>query len=263
MAQTGPIIRDSNSSEKPVQRVLGVIPARLASTRLSKKVLRLIAGKPMLEWVYEAAIRCPVLDTTIIATDSEEIAVLCRERGWPFRMTSPDLASGSDRVQAVAEELEADIYVNIQGDEPLLQPEHLTALLRPFRHAHVDVSTLRVACPSTSIHVPSVVKVVIAADGRALYFSRSPIPFDRENTHPAYWKHIGLYAYRAAALSRFTHLSVGSLERAERLEQLRFLENGIAVYVETTTTDTIGVDTEEDLRAVEIILSGAKSTTSS
>ena len=254
MTQAGHIILDSNSGEKPSQRVLGVIPARLASTRLPRKVLRHIAGKPMLEWVYEAAVRCPGLDNIIIATDSEEIAHLCRDRGWPFRMTSPDLPSGSDRVQAVAEQIDADIYVNIQGDEPLLRPEHLSALLLPFRHAHVDVSTLRVACTPAGVNNSNVVKVVTSGDGRALFFSRSPIPFDRENTHPEYWKHIGLYAYRAPALRRFTSLPLGTLECAERLEQLRFLENNISVYVETTDLDTISVDTEEDLHAAELIL---------
>ncbi len=256
VTQAGPIILDSNSTEKVSERVLGVIPARLASTRLPKKMLRHIAGRPMLEWVYEAAVRCPDLHTIIVATDSEEIADLCRQRGWPFRMTSLDLPSGSDRVQAVAEEIPADIYVNIQGDEPLLRPEHLSALLRPFRRAHVGVSTLRVACPPESVTNPNVVKVVTSLDGRALYFSRSAIPFDREHSHPGYWKHIGLYAYRASALQQFTRLPYGELERAERLEQLRFLENGIAVYVETTGIDTIGVDTQEDLLAVERILGG-------
>jgi len=248
------IILDSNSTEKPAQRVLGVIPARLASTRLPKKMLRRIAGRPMLEWVYEAAVRCPGLDATIVATDSSEIANLCLEHGWPFQMTSPDLPSGSDRVQAVAEEIPADIYVNIQGDEPLLQPEHLSALLRPFLRAHVDVSTLRVACPPESVNNPNVVKVVTSLDGRALYFSRSAIPFDRDHSHPGFWKHIGLYAYRADALYQFTCLPYGELERAERLEQLRFLENGIPVYVETTDVDTVGVDTEEDLLAAELML---------
>ncbi len=254
MAETQPIILESAPLEKRARRVLGVIPARLASTRLPRKVLREIAGRPMLEWVYEAACRCPALDETIIATDSDEVAELCRRRGWPYRMTSVDLASGSDRVQAIAEEVPAEIYVNIQGDEPLLRPEHLAALLRPFQHPYVDVSTLRVACTATNIANPNAVKVVTAGDGRALYFSRASIPFDRDDAHPQYWKHIGLYAYRAEALRRFTQMPPSELEQAERLEQLRFLENGIAVYVETTDVDTVGVDTEEDLRVVEAIL---------
>ncbi len=257
MAQTNSIIPDSTPPENPRPRVLGVIPARLASTRLPRKVLREIAGQPMLEWVYNAALACPELDAVIIATDSDEVASLCRRRNWPHRLTSPDLPSGSDRVEAIAREIPAHIYVNIQGDEPLLQPEHLTALLRPFRQPLVEVTTLRVACIPENIHNPNAVKVVTAPDGRALYFSRAPIPYQRDvNAEPQYWKHIGLYAYTAAALHRFTSLPPSPLEQIERLEQLRFLENGISIHVETTPHDTIGVDTEADLQHVERILRG-------
>ena len=234
--------------------ILGVIPARLASTRLARKVLRTIAGRPMLAWVYEAATACPQLDRVVIATDSEEIANLCRQNNWPVQLTSPDLPSGTDRVHAIAQQIPADIYVNIQGDEPLLKPEHLTALLRPFTHQQVEVSTLKVLCTPENIANPNVVKVVTAADGRALYFSRATIPYDRDNNTPQYWKHIGLYAYRKAALQRFPTLPPSALEQTERLEQLRFLENGIDIYVEPTGFDTIGVDTEEDLHRVEALL---------
>ena len=208
----------------------------------------------MLAWVYTAAKACPQLDHVLIATDSQEIVDLCNQHGWPVQLTSPDLPSGTDRVHAVAQLHHADIYVNIQGDEPLLKPEHLTALLRPFRHPHVDVSTLKVRCTPDNITNPNAVKVVTAADGRALYFSRATIPYDRDSTSPNYWKHIGLYAYRSAALNRFPTLPASELEHAERLEQLRYLENGISLYVEPTDFDTIGVDTEEDLKKVEAIL---------
>jgi 3-deoxy-manno-octulosonate cytidylyltransferase (CMP-KDO synthetase) len=243
--------------EKQPTSVLGVIPARLASTRLPRKVLRTIAGRPMLAWVYDAARACPQLDSVLIATDSEEVADLCRANNWPFQLTSSDLSSGTDRVHAVAQQIHADIYVNIQGDEPLLKPEHLTALLRPFSQAHVEVSTLKVRCTPANITNPNAVKVVTAADGRALYFSRATIPYDRDardNASPQYWKHIGLYAYRKAALDRFPTLPTSILEQAERLEQLRFLENNITIHVEPTDYDTIGVDTEEDLKHVETIL---------
>ncbi len=158
----------------------------------------------------------------------------------------------------------ADIYVNIQGDEPLLKPEHLTALLRPFAQPHVVVSTLKVLCTRKDETNPNAVKVVTAADGRALYFSRATIPYDRDwrahdgqartNAAPEYWKHIGLYAYRKATLDRFPTLPPSALEQTERLEQLRFLENGIDIHVEPTPYDTIGVDTEEDLHRVEALL---------
>jgi 3-deoxy-manno-octulosonate cytidylyltransferase (CMP-KDO synthetase) len=238
----------------PTATVLGVIPARLASTRLARKVLRPIAGRPMLAWVYEAAIACPQLDRVVIATDSDEVANLCRENNWPVQLTSSDLPSGTDRVHAVAQHLPADIYVNIQGDEPLLQPEHLTALLRPFAQPHAEVSTLKVLCTPENITNPNAVKVVTAADGRALYFSRATIPYNRDGSAAQYWKHIGLYAYRKAILERFPSLPHSTLEHTEKLEQLRFLENNITVYVEPSDHDTIGVDTEEDLKLVESIL---------
>jgi len=264
-AQATPIILDSTQTEKQPTTstapalgvVLGVIPARLASTRLSRKVLRIIAGKPMLAWVYEAAKACPQLNRVLIATDSEEVADLCCQNDFPFQLTSPDLPSGTDRLHAVAQLVPADIYVNIQGDEPLLKPEHLTALLRPFAQPHVEVSTLKVLCTPENIANPNAVKVVTAADGRALYFSRATIPYDRDardGAAPQYWKHIGLYAYRKSTLNRFPTLPTSLLEQTERLEQLRFLENGISIHVEPTDFDTIGVDTEEDLKRVEALL---------
>ena len=234
--------------------VLGVIPARLASTRLPRKVLRSIAGRPMLAWVYEAAKKCPQLDNVLVATDSEEVADLCRRNGWPFQLTSPDLPSGTDRLHAVAQLIDAGIYVNIQGDEPLLRPEHLASLLNPFADERVEVTTLKVACTPENIANPNAVKVVTSAEGRALYFSRATIPYDRDGAAPQYWKHLGLYAYRKSALDRFPTLPHRTLEQAERLEQLRFLENGIHIHVEPTPFDTIGVDTEDDLRRVEEML---------
>jgi 3-deoxy-manno-octulosonate cytidylyltransferase (CMP-KDO synthetase) len=244
-------------SSHPI-RTLGVIPARLASTRLPRKILREIAGRPMLAWVYDAARSCPQLDRVVVATDAEEIADLCRANNWPVELTSPELPSGTDRVHAIAQRIPAEIYVNIQGDEPLLQPEHLTALLAPFAAPHVDVTTLKVACTPENIANPNAVKVVTAADGRALYFSRATIPYHRDEardqTTPVYWKHIGLYAYRRDALHRFAELPPSPLERTERLEQLRLLENGFNLYVAPTDHDTIGVDTEEDLHRVEALL---------
>ena len=208
----------------------------------------------MLAWVYEAAHACPQLDEVVVATDADEIAELCERNRWPVVMTSPDLASGSDRVHAVAQLRPAEIYVNIQGDEPLLRPQHLADLLRPFARPEVEVATLKVLCTADDRANPNAVKVVTARDGRALYFSRAGIPYDRDRAATPVWKHIGLYAYRAAALKRFHALAPSPLEQVERLEQLRFLENNIAVYVEPTEFDTIGVDAEEDLRRVERIL---------
>lgn len=245
-------------------RVIAIIPARLSSTRLPGKVLRSIAGTPMLAWVYRAAIACPLLDQVLIATDAQEVAGYARSKGWPCVMTSPLLTSGTDRVHAASLALDADIYVNLQGDEPLLRPEHIEALLRPFARTPAEVTTLCTACPPQEIDNPNTVKVVLAADGRALYFSRHAIPYIREKDAAGTvgcLKHLGLYAYRKAALERFAQLPPSPLECAERLEQLRLLENGISIYAEQTPFDTIGVDTEEDLAAAEkiLLLSGAGS----
>jgi 3-deoxy-manno-octulosonate cytidylyltransferase (CMP-KDO synthetase) len=251
-------------------RVLAVIPARLASTRLPRKVLRDLNGQPLLAWVVEAALRCPQLGQVVVAADSPEVADLCKTRGWSCLMTSPNLPSGSDRLFAISRELDADIYINIQADEPLLEPAHIEALLLPFNGsrgeppiAHpgpwpsalgAQVTTLKVRCPPESIADPNVVKVVTAPNGRALYFSRATIPFNRDSHSTPYWKHLGLYAYRKSALARFAAFPPGQLEQTERLEQLRLLENGIDIYVTETPHDTIGVDTEEDLDRVAALL---------
>jgi 3-deoxy-manno-octulosonate cytidylyltransferase (CMP-KDO synthetase) len=234
-------------------RIVAVIPARLASTRLPGKVLRPIAGVPMLGWVYRAALACPQLDQVLIATDSSEVVAYADSEGWPSVMTSPDLPSGTDRVHAVSGLVDADIYVNIQGDEPLIRREHINALLRPFALAAAEVTTLSTPCSPAEVDDPNAVKVVTASDGRALYFSRASIPYNRGIATPPR-KHLGLYAYRKAALARFAGLPPSPLEMTERLEQLRLLENGINIYVEHTTFTTIGVDTEADLLAVEQVL---------
>lgn len=237
-------------------RIAGVIPARLNSTRLSGKVLRNIAGRPMVEWVWRAAAASGLMDPVVVATDSGEVAAECSARGIPVVMTSPDCPSGSDRVREVARQIDADIYVNIQGDEPTLTPLFFEPLLRLFERQEVEVSTLAVGCPAEEFANPNAVKVVTARDGRALYFSRATIPYDRDRTgFTGYRKHLGIYAYRKGALERFADLAPSPLERVERLEQLRLLENGIAVYVAEAPGDTIGVDTEEDLKRAEAFLS--------
>lgn len=241
------------------RHVVAVIPARLASTRLPRKVLREIAGEPMLARVYRAAQSCRLLDQVLIATDSDEVMDFARERGLDAVLTPADCASGTDRVYAVAQSIPADIYVNIQGDEPMLRPEHITALLEPFSRSEVEVATLATPCAGDQIANPNAVKVVTTVNGRALYFSRATIPYDRDQQGGiAYRKHLGLYAYRSSALQRFPKLPPSALEAAEKLEQLRFLENGIDIYVTETSHDTIGVDTEEDLRRVEEILRGRR-----
>ncbi len=233
-------------------RIAGVIPARLHSTRLTRKVLRPLAGRPMVEWVWRAARASGLMDPVVVATDAEEVAAVCRERGIPVAMTSPECASGSDRVYETARQIEADIYVNIQGDEPTLTADFFPPLLGLFARPEVEVATLAVRCPAEEFANPNAVKVVTALNGRALYFSRATIPFDRDATgFSGYRKHLGIYAYRKAALERFAALAPSPLEKLERLEQLRLLENGVAIYVAAAPRDTIGVDTEEDLARAE------------
>ena len=236
-------------------KVIAIIPARLESTRLPRKVLREILGKPMLARVYEAVRQAAGLAEVLVATDSEEVAALAHERGWSVRMTSSAHRSGTERVHEVAASMAADVYLNVQGDEPLARPEHIAALLAPFADPAVQVATLKTPCSAADLPNPNAVKVVADLSGRALYFSRAAIPHDRDAAGTArYYKHLGFYAYRKAAIDRFAALPESALERAERLEQLRFLENGIAIHVSETPHDTIGVDTEDDLRRVEELL---------
>jgi len=232
--------------------VLGVIPARLASTRLPRKVLREIAGRPLVAWVYEAARRAADLGHVLVATDAEEVASVCRRLDIPAVMTSPDHPSGTDRVWEVAQSHPADVYVNVQGDEPFITPAHIAQLVEPFRTTpDTLVSTLCIRATPDEIDARQVNKVVFGVGGRALYFSKYGIPFDRDGRGVVRYKHIGLYAYRRPALEAFHRLPPSTLEKTEGLEQLRFLENGIAITVRETTDATIGVDTEEDLRAAE------------
>lgn len=236
-------------------KAIAIIPARLASTRLPRKVLREIGGRPLLSYVYAAARACSQLQDVIVATDSEEVATVCRQNGWTCRLTSAQHRSGTDRVHEVAQAIQADVYVNVQGDEPLARPEHLDVLLGLMENKGVEVGTLKTPCSAEDVTNPNAVKVVTALDGRALYFSRAAIPFDRDrNGKVRYYKHLGFYAYRKAALDAFCGWPESELERSERLEQLRFLDHGIAIHVAETPFDTVGVDTEEDLRRVERIL---------
>ena len=238
-------------------RIAGVIPARLHSTRLAGKVLRPLAGRPMVEWVWRAAQSSARMDPVIVATDAEAVEEACRARGIPVMLTSAACASGSDRVREVAARVEADIYVNIQGDEPTLTPDFFPPLLDLFARPEVEVATLAVRCPAQEFTNPNAVKVVTALDGRALYFSRATIPFDRDAAgYSGYRKHLGIYAYRRSALERFAALPPSPLENIEKLEQLRLLENGIAIYIAAAPRDTIGVDTEEDLKRAEAALRG-------
>jgi 3-deoxy-manno-octulosonate cytidylyltransferase (CMP-KDO synthetase) len=217
-------------------------------------MLREIAGKPLVGWVYEAVRSSPLLADVIIATDSLEIFDTCRKNQWKAQMTSSAHRSGTERVHEIAASVEAHVYLNVQGDEPLVRPEQIATLIDLMGDTQVQVGTLKTRCATEEVHNPNAVKVVTAPGGNALYFSRATVPFDRDSSQPRYYKHLGIYAYRKAALDQFVSWPESTLERVERLEQLRFLENGIAIYVRETPFDSVGVDTEEDLQRVTEIL---------
>jgi 3-deoxy-manno-octulosonate cytidylyltransferase (CMP-KDO synthetase) len=237
-------------------RTIAVIPARLASTRLPRKMLREIAGKPLVGWVYEVVRSSPLLADVIVATDSAEIYEACRQHDWKARMTSSAHRSGTERVHEVANAIPADVYLNVQGDEPMIRAEQIATLIELMKNASVQVGTLKTPCAPEEIGNPNAVKVVTAPNGNALYFSRATIPFDRDHSQPRYYKHLGIYAYRKSVLDQFVSWQESALEKNERLEQLRFLENGVPISVAETPFDSIGVDTEEDLQRVAKILQG-------
>lgn len=231
-------------------KIIAVIPARLASTRLPRKMLREIHGKPLAIWVYEAVRKSSLLNDVIVATDSEEILNACKKHSCNARMTSEKHRSGTERVHEISQSIDADVYINVQGDEPMIRASHIEVLVGLMKNPNVPVGTLKTPAAPEDVANPNAVKVVTDLQGRALYFSRATIPHDRDGSRPKYFKHLGIYAYRKRWLDQFVALPESMLERTERLEQLRLLENGIPIYVAETAFDSIGVDTEEDLERV-------------
>jgi 3-deoxy-manno-octulosonate cytidylyltransferase (CMP-KDO synthetase) len=213
----------------------------------------------MLQHVFERAEQARYLTRTIVATDDQRVFDAARAFGAPVRMTRSDHASGTDRVAEAASAENADIVVNIQGDEPLIDPAAIDAAILPMVHEPGTLmSTLKKKIENVrEVNDPNVVKVVTNKEGDAIYFSRSPIPYDRERAGAAYYKHIGIYVYRRDFLLSYPLLPVGPLEKAERLEQLRALENGYAIRVTETEYESWGVDTPEDLERVSYLLVGA------
>lgn len=241
---------------------LGVIPARFASTRFPGKPLAAIAGKPMIEWVWGAAKKCRNLSQVVVATDDDRIAQAVADFGGEAVMTRNDHVSGFDRIVEVAQKFpDFTHYVNVQGDEPLLPAENISGALNLFvtHGKRCDIATTAVPFVALAdFQNENMVKVVLAYDGRALYFSRSPIPFYRKGSFdgvPRALKHQGLYAYSREALLRLAELKVAALEEVESLEQLRFLYNGFQIYVHVATHDSPGVDVPDDIARVEKLIS--------
>jgi 3-deoxy-manno-octulosonate cytidylyltransferase (CMP-KDO synthetase) len=235
-------------------KTIGVIPARFNSQRLPGKVLLHIGDKPMVHWVYDRARQSSLLDELLVATDSRSVYQYCKSFNIPVMLTE-EHASGSDRLHEVMERTDGDVYVNIQGDEPTISSAHVELLLQPILSGVAEVTTLKVAIDKETALNPNCVKVVTNNQGYALYFSRYSLPFDRDGGGGiTFYKHIGLYGYTRKALMQFHSLPQSSLELAEKLEQLRFLENGTSILVAETQQDTIGVDTEEDLEQARAFL---------
>ncbi len=243
-------------------RVLGIVPARLASSRLPRKPLYPLLGKPLIEWVWKRVVAMSVLDHAVIATDSDEVAEVCRALGAPVEMTSAEHPSGTDRVAEVADRpgfRDFDFIANVQGDEPLLREPHLAAAVDLVRTGGWQVGTC--ATPllfDDARKDPSVVKVARAASGRALYFSRAPIPYKRDDRptpeeleREPFLRHIGLYAYTRDALSDWVALAPSRLEQLEMLEQLRPLEAGLRIGVAVVGAADPGVDTPADVLRME------------
>ena len=235
----------------------GIIPARWQSSRFPGKALAEILGKPMICHVYERAVQCARLTSVVLATDDARIQAAARQWHIPVVMTRADHPSGTDRVLEAARilQLPADaVVVNIQGDEPALESDMLSQLLAPFAAARIQVTTLARKISAKEAQNPDRVKVVLADDGQALYFSRAPIPHALDGHRADYYGHIGIYAFRMEALVQFVSLGRGRLETAEKLEQLRLLENNIPVHVVKTEHQSIGVDRPADLQIVSDIM---------
>jgi 3-deoxy-manno-octulosonate cytidylyltransferase (CMP-KDO synthetase) len=237
-------------------RILCVIPSRMQSTRLPQKAILPIQGKPMVQWVYENASRCPIITKVVVATDSEKIASIIKNCGGTVEMTSADLKTGSDRVATVAEKYnDMDIVINLQGDEPFIKPKMLEQLVAPFAaDEKLKMSTLACKLDMGKEYADyRYVKVITALNGDALYFSRSPIPYftdPNKNIAPTY-HHIGLYAFRRDFLLLYRNLPQTPLEKAESLEQLRALEHGYRIKVCLTEEKTLEVNDEKDLSAAQ------------
>lgn len=235
-----------------------MVPARLKSTRFPKKMLSLLQGKPMLQWIWDKATQMPFFDEVVFAVDSEEVALWVESFGGRYYFTDPACASGTERAIELMQKglIQGDIWVNWQGDEPFVNLAMIETLLQSCMHEDADVWTLKKKIERPEeISSPHVVKVVCDVGGRALYFSRSPIPCYREargDDHSSF-KHVGMYAYTAAALEKIATLSPCVLEQAESLEQLRFLYHGLRVMVHETPYETLGIDLAEHLHLAETI----------
>lgn len=234
-----------------------IIPARYGSSRLKGKPLIEVNGKPIIQWVFEKACQSKLADRIIIATDNEEILNTCLSFGAEAEMTSVNHNCGSDRIwEVMTRHEDIEYVVNLQGDEPLIRPESIDEVIKNVRdYADADISTLiRVLKDRKDIDNPNLVKCVVDNNGYALYFSRSKIPFERNEGHATFYGHLGIYGYKRKALERMTHLQQTTLELSESLEQLRALQNGMRIKTSVVDFVPVGIDTAEDVKTFKKIL---------
>jgi 3-deoxy-manno-octulosonate cytidylyltransferase (CMP-KDO synthetase) len=239
-------------------RTVIVIPARMASTRFPGKPLCELAGRPMIQWVYDAAVRSEVADEIVIATPDDEIIAACQAFGARAELTRLNHPSGTDRIAELSSRLPADIYINVQGDEPLMPVETIQACAHPLlEDPSVRMASVFAICPTEEIENPAVVKVVADASSFAIYFSRYAIPYARNERVAPVKKHIGIYGYRRDVVQAFSGWPQSPLEIAESLEQLRFIENGVRIKMAEGKGSAVAVDTPEQAEQVRQMLEGA------
>ena len=238
------------------KKVVGVIPARMASSRFHGKPLVKILGKEMIQWVYEICMGCKLLKEVYVATDHEDIQAFCEAKGLRYMMTSPDHKNCSERSNEVCQRLKADYVVEIQGDEPTLLPEDIDDFVnRAFDHQAFDIVTQYADITEEQAHYPHNVKIVIGKDQKALFFSRCPIPFNFKDRKPKYYKQVGLFLWPAKAIERFSSLPKSYLESIEDTHMLRMVENGFDIRLVHTSIQNVGVDVPDDVpRAEEYLL---------
>ena len=236
-------------------KTLGIIPARYGSTRFPGKPLANINGKPMIQWVYENASKCHVLDDLIVATDHEDIQRVVLNFGGQCEITSSSHQTGTERCAEVAQRnRDFDVIINIQGDEPLINPKQIESLIHLFKNKEVQIGTLIKKSSNQDIYNdPNKIKTTVNKDGKALYFSRSGIPYMKESF--SFYKHLGMYGYRSTILLELSKLKPSSLELAESLEQLRWMENGYSIYAALTEIECHSVDVPAD---IDVILQALK-----
>lgn len=239
-------------------KITGVIPARYQSSRFPGKPLALIAGKPMIWWVYNQAAKVDAFDELLVATDSNEIYDKCKELNIPARLTKDTHPTGTDRLGEIAEMTDSDFYVNIQGDEPLIEPEVIQKII-DYRLAHPEVEVINTMAPlkpDQDVNELSIVKAAAAKNDDLLYLSRLPIPCSKKGMKVDYKRHLGLYGLSREALLFYSHTDRGYLESIEDVEMLRFMENGYRIKILEVNSESIGVDNPEDIAKVEAVLAG-------